>query len=86
MNEWRTDWYGGSSPAGGVSEEGESLPPDVMKSGATTDGMEHGVESAWPTWSVNIVQPRARHQPPRPTSRGSGATVISHADAKRCYF
>jgi len=41
MNEWRTDWYGGPSPAGGVPEEGESLAPAGHESGGATEGMEH---------------------------------------------
>ncbi len=37
MNEWRTEWYGGPSPAGGVPEEDESLPP-------AESGAGHGTE------------------------------------------
>jgi len=28
MNEWRTDWYGAPSPAGGVPEDGEPAPAE----------------------------------------------------------
>ena len=38
MNEWRTKWYGGPSPAGGVPEEGEPRPPAGDDSGGA---MEH---------------------------------------------
>jgi len=41
MNEWRTKWYGGPSPAGGVPEEGESVPPSEHESGGATESMEH---------------------------------------------
>lgn len=36
MNDWRTDWYGGPSPAGGVPEPGEAASAD-----SSMPGMEH---------------------------------------------
>ncbi len=38
MNQWRTEWYGGPSPAGGVPEEGETPPP---AEGGAGHGTEH---------------------------------------------
>ena len=35
MNRWRERWYGAPSPAGGVPDENETLPP----SGEMSDGM-----------------------------------------------
>lgn len=39
MNQWREQWYGAPSPAGGVPAE-DSLPP-AESSGGSMEGMEH---------------------------------------------
>ena len=33
MNQWRMEWYGAESPAGGVPEEGETAAPSHEEMG-----------------------------------------------------